>query len=1126
MKGGPAVVQDALITSGLRNEQNAPQQGTPVINFANADSQDVQQILSDIQIPGQTSTRQNGAQNDRLLQRQTTLSQNFNNAGSIENGVGVVNGQQPYVVSTFQPTGGSAHIYTDQNGQSAAQTGPQVDAGGTYQPLKGAVVDNYNYIGLAPGSSTTPNGANVGVSSLQPSPQIAGVAGGGGRRGRGAGGAGGGGGGGGFGGGGGGRGATTRTYPNSTAPGPVTVDYDPEGQKLVVLTDDKSFEAVSNLVRSLDQPRGQIVSPDGKWQSFDGTVYSPVVANSNANFVDQFRTYNGVLPQSNVMVYLATGNESLGMSGSNVTVGGSPAAGNSNPNGWQTYYAFGGAMATNNINLPPAQTDADVYSVHVVGQVNVPVTNAASPAKGVDWSGTLQSQQGQLANAQRNAPSTAVREAVRRAAGASPPGQAPVFQSNAVAAATYVQDGRYLYEAGHYAEAEAKFNQALAEDRANVPAAHFMELIQEKKDAQNGFTSKIDSVRAMEQVTSEWDVPQRVRDLARNGAPNAYAPQSNAASAGPGRKAIFDRLHKIPLGSVNYTDMPLKEVLDDLSAKAAARDPDGRGINFFFSREAPAASANPAVAANGKLVGAAQPDAAAAKVSVSLKNVTMDEALDAILKTANQPLKYSVSDNGIIFSSSGAAPVPAAPRVAPAVAEDRSVPQPPAPLLVPQPETLVRENAFSTFSLNVSDVAFKLSAASLQQGRMPDPGSVRSEEFINAFDYRDPDPAPGQPVGFAWERARYPFAHNRDLLRFSIKTASAGRQPGRPLNLVLLLDNSGSMERADRVAIIHEALRVLATQLQPGDKISIVTFSRTARLWVDGIPGDRAGQVLELISELTPEGGTNLGDALDLAYATALRHYMANGVNRVVVLTDGAANLGNVNPETLKLKVQAEREQGIALDCFGIGWEDYNDDLLEVLTRNGDGRYGFINTPEDAAEGFAGQLAGALHVAASDVKVQVEFNPNRVISYRQIGYAKHQLTKEQFRDNTVHAAQIGAAEAGNGLYTVELNPQGTGPICTVRLRYRDPGTSNVSEHAWDIPYNGEAAALDQASPAMRLAATASAFSEWLAQSPFAGDVTTDQLLNYLNGVPAVFGADTRAQQLEAMIRQAKSLTGK
>jgi len=445
---------------------------------------------------------------------------------------------------------------------------------------------------------------------------------------------------------------------------------------------------------------------------------------------------------------------------------------------------------------------------------------------------------------------------------------------------------------------------------------------------------------------------------------------------------------------------------------------------------------------------------------------------------------------------------------------------------IPQPEVQTRDSAFSTFSLNVSDVSFKLAAASLEKGVMPDPASVRSEEFINAFDYRDPEPPPGAPIAFAWERARYPFAQNRDLLRFSIKTAAQGRQADRPLNIVLLLDNSGSMERADRVGIIHEALRVLAAQLQAQDTLSVVTFARTARLWVDGVSGDQAAKVAEEVSNLTPQGGTNLEDAMNLAYQTALRHYLANGINRVVLLTDGAANLGNVEPEALKQKVETNRKQGVALDCFGIGWEGYNDDLLEVLSRNGDGRYGFINTPEEAATEFAGQLAGALRVAASDVKVQVEYNAGRVTAYRQIGYAKHQLTKEQFHDNTVDAAEIGAAESGNALYLVELNPAGNGPLGMVRVRYKVPGTTDYREQEWAVPYSGNAVALEQASPALRLAATASAFSEWLVASPYAGEVTPDRLLGYLSGVPEVYGADARPKKLEWMIRQANSIAGK
>ena len=458
--------------------------------------------------------------------------------------------------------------------------------------------------------------------------------------------------------------------------------------------------------------------------------------------------------------------------------------------------------------------------------------------------------------------------------------------------------------------------------------------------------------------------------------------------------------------------------------------------------------------------------------------------------------------------------------------EDRVVSKPSLPAPTPQPEILCRENNFSTFSLNVSDVSFKLAAASLEKGRLPDAASIRSEEFINAFDYRDPEAAAGQPVAFTSERARYPFAQNRDLLRFSIKTAAAGRAADRPLNLVLLLDKSGSMERADRVAIIREALRVLAAQLQPQDTVSVVTFARTARLWADGVAGDKAGETLSQVGGITPEGGTNLEEAMRLAYETARRHYLASGINRVVLLTDGAANLGNVDAAMLKQKVEAQRKQGIALDCFGIGWEDFNDDMLAELSGNGDGRYAFINTPEDAGTEFAAKLAGALQVAAQDVKVQVEFNPQRVVSWRQIGYAKHQLTKEQFRDNSVLAAEIAAREAGNALYTVETKPDGIGPVATVHVRYKIPGTDDVQEHEWEVPYTGNALSLEQSSAAMRLAATASAFSEWLAASPFAQEVSPDELLKGLSGVPEIYGADQRPKKLEWMIRQAKSLSGK
>lgn len=451
-------------------------------------------------------------------------------------------------------------------------------------------------------------------------------------------------------------------------------------------------------------------------------------------------------------------------------------------------------------------------------------------------------------------------------------------------------------------------------------------------------------------------------------------------------------------------------------------------------------------------------------------------------------------------------------------------PPPSAP--VPQPEVASASNNLSTFSLNVSDVSFKLAGASLDNGQLPGPATVRTEEFLNAFEYRDPEPAPDRPVAFAWERARFPFAQQRDVLRLSVRTGASGREAGRPMNLVLLLDASGSMERADRVAILREALGVLGGQLEPQDRVSVVTFARTPRLRIDGLPGDQASNLAERVGEWTPEGGTHLEDALRVGYATALKHFTAEGPNRVVLLTDGAANLGELRAEALRGMVASNRERGIALDCFGIGFDGYQDELLEALSRNGDGRYGFVNSPEEAATGFANQLAGALNVAASDVKVQVEFNPERVNLWRQIGYAKHQLTREQFRDNTVDAAEIGAAESGNALYVIEPNARGHGPIGTVRVRYRDPASGTYSEHAWAVPYDGPALPLEAASPALRLATTAASFGELLSASPYAADVSSDRLLALMNGVPEHFAPDPRPERLLQMVQQTQSLLGR
>jgi Mg-chelatase subunit ChlD len=631
--------------------------------------------------------------------------------------------------------------------------------------------------------------------------------------------------------------------------------------------------------------------------------------------------------------------------------------------------------------------------------------------------------------------------------------------------APLVQDARLLMETGKLDEAEAKLKQAVKEDPENQGASYYQKLLAERRYQREARKREIASGEAMLTVERSWNPPST----------EPKSPPSPISENPLRQKARLSEQIQGP------------NELERLGKQIGGQDKSQSGVVELRSETRSANEASPLLKSR---FAKEEPVNRQPPAGTTGRPVLTEQKAQLVEGQADMSQRRHAS--------------------------------PPA---IPQPEVESVSNPFSTFSLNVTDVSFKLAAASLEKGLRPDPATIRSEEFVNAFNYRDPEAASGVPIAFASDRAQYPFAHNRDILRLSVRTAAKGREAARPLNLVLLLDNSGSMERADRVHIIHEALAVLARQLQPQDRISVVTFARTARLWIDGLSGDKAGEISEQVGGLAPEGGTNLEEALNLAYATAVKHFSSNSANRVVLMTDGAANLGDVSPDSLKQKVESWRRRGIALDCFGIGWEGFNDDLLEVLSRNGDGRYGFVNTPEEASTEFAAQLAGALQVAASDVKVQVEFNPQRVTAWRQIGYAKHQLTKEQFRDNTVDAAELAAAETGNALYVVQVDATGNGAIGTVRVRYREPNTGIFREQAWPIPYNGTAPRLDQAPPSLRLATTASAFSEWLASSPFAGEVTPDALLPYMQGVPAAFDPDPRPSQLEWMIHQAKSVFG-
>ncbi len=444
---------------------------------------------------------------------------------------------------------------------------------------------------------------------------------------------------------------------------------------------------------------------------------------------------------------------------------------------------------------------------------------------------------------------------------------------------------------------------------------------------------------------------------------------------------------------------------------------------------------------------------------------------------------------------------------------------PPAP---PEREDHASATPFSTFSLHVSDVSFKLAkAALLEGGETPDPSQIRVEDFVNAVDYGDPAPKLAEKVACQVEQAAHPFRQQRNLLRIALRTAEMGRSAGVPLRLTLLLDTSGSMERSDRRESVLRAMEVLTSQLTPEDTVTLIGFASRPRLVQDRLTGEALRQLPQLMRTIPSGGGSNLEEALLLGAEHARRQFDASGQNRVVLVTDGAANLGDANAESLREIVVGLRQEGIAFDACGVGADGLNDTILEALTRQGDGRYYFLDWPEDADAGFARQLAGAFRPAARNVKVQVRFNERRVGHYRLIGFEKHRLKKEDFRNDRVDAAELAAAEAGVALYEVEPLPQGQGEIGEVFVRFQDTRSGEMIERSWIIPYRPSLPAWERATPSIQLAGMAAFLGETLKRSPFAAAVDFDELAEIATNLRQHYGSSPRVAELLAMIAKVR-----
>ncbi|HZH43052.1 MAG TPA: VWA domain-containing protein [Lysobacter sp.] len=349
------------------------------------------------------------------------------------------------------------------------------------------------------------------------------------------------------------------------------------------------------------------------------------------------------------------------------------------------------------------------------------------------------------------------------------------------------------------------------------------------------------------------------------------------------------------------------------------------------------------------------------------------------------------------------------------------------------------EQPVSTFSIDVDTGSYSNVRSLIAHGTRPPADAVRAEEFINYFRYGHPAPTRRDtPFRVTTELAPAPWNPKRQLLMVGIKGYDVPAAALPPANLVFLIDTSGSMQAPEKLPLLKRAFALLVEQLRPQDTVSIVAYAGSAGLVLPPTAGDRKADILAAIERLEAGGSTNGGEGIQLAYATARQAYIARGVNRVILATDGDFNVGVTDTHTLETLVADQRKHGVALTTLGFGRDNYNDELSEKLADVGDGNHAFIDSVQEARKVLVQQMGGTLMTIAKDVKIQIEFNPAQVAEYRLIGYENRMLAREDFANDKVDAGEIGAGHEVTALY--EITPVGSGAERLPPLRYAGSAT--------------------------------------------------------------------------------------
>jgi len=338
------------------------------------------------------------------------------------------------------------------------------------------------------------------------------------------------------------------------------------------------------------------------------------------------------------------------------------------------------------------------------------------------------------------------------------------------------------------------------------------------------------------------------------------------------------------------------------------------------------------------------------------------------------------------------------------------------------PIKLVEEQPVSTFSIDVDTASYANVRRLLNQGALPQQAAVRIEELINYFnyDYIAADLAADQSFSIYTEMGPSPFNRDKHLLHIGIQGKDINRAERPASNLVFLIDVSGSMNRANKIGLLKNALKMLTKQLTAQDKVAIVVYAGAAGTVLEPTAGDNNQAIIDALSRLSAGGSTNGGAGINAAYALAKKSFVSGGINRVILATDGDFNVGTTNQQSLKELIVQQKKSGVALSILGFGSGNYNDQLMQELAQNGDGNAYYIDTLNEARKVLVEELSSTLMIIAKDVKIQLEFNPNVVSEYRLIGYETRALKRQDFNNDKVDAGDIGAGHTVTALYEISL----------------------------------------------------------------------------------------------------------